>query len=359
MKTGNWIAMAGIAIVMAGVTGVAYGQGSTTIVTNGPVVVTSTTPVPTVIVPTVDFTVLADKHLDYADIREAQLYGYSDKEIAKMSIIARLSNQPLHMVFYAVQRGETFPQLADQYNITPDQIFDTSEEQAKIANYMMAYRITGEGAIHHERMYMHIIDPYDTALESDVDLDTAIPLTSRGILANLRDAGNFSILLRCIDTADMASSLEGPGPYTFFAPTDAAFLKLSASDLQGLMSDKGRLQSVLSFCIVPSTIDSSTLANLAGQNTPITLQGGALQVTSSNGVMQVNGANVSSTNFAARNGVVYPIDTVLLPAGISLPLSNPLPSLSLNSTNMPPPASTEQPAVTPNSAPNEVPNSTQ
>ena len=121
-------------------------------------------------------------------------------------------------------------------------------------------------------------------------------------------AGNFKTLATALQAAGLVDTLKGPGPFTVFAPTDAAFAKIPKADLDALLKDKAKLTAVLTYHVVPGKVMAADVK--AG---PVkTVQGGSLTVATMGGVT-VNQAKVTATDIVADNGVIHVIDTVLLP----------------------------------------------
>lgn len=126
-------------------------------------------------------------------------------------------------------------------------------------------------------------------------------------------AGTFNTLVAAVGAADLADTLSGPGPFTVFAPTDAAFAALPAGTVDNLLKpeNKNQLVSVLTYHVVAGQIDAADLpANTRSR--VATVQGEYIHIDTRNGV-KVNNANVITPDVAASNGVVHVIDTVLLP----------------------------------------------
>ncbi len=121
-------------------------------------------------------------------------------------------------------------------------------------------------------------------------------------------AGNFKTLAAALQAAGLVETLKGKGPFTVFAPTDAAFAKIPKAQLDALLADKAKLTSVLTYHVVPGTVMSKDVK--AG--TVKTVQGSSLTVTTQGGV-KVDGASVTSVDIKADNGVIHVIDTVVLP----------------------------------------------
>ena len=121
-------------------------------------------------------------------------------------------------------------------------------------------------------------------------------------------AGSFTTLATALKAAGLVDTLKGPGPFTVFAPTDAAFAKLPPDQLRALLADKPKLTAVLTYHVVPGLVMSKDVK--AG--TVKTVQGSNLNVTTMGGV-KVNSANVTTVDIVADNGVIHVIDTVVLP----------------------------------------------
>jgi len=121
-------------------------------------------------------------------------------------------------------------------------------------------------------------------------------------------AGNFKTLVTALKEAGLVDTLKSPGPFTVFAPTDAAFAKIPKADLDALLADKTKLKSVLTYHVVPGKIMSADIK--AGKVD--TVQGTQVTIGTQGGVM-VDKARVVTADVAADNGVIHAIDTVLMP----------------------------------------------
>ncbi len=125
---------------------------------------------------------------------------------------------------------------------------------------------------------------------------------------------NFGTLVKLLKAADLVDTLKGKGPFTVFAPTDAAFAKLPAGTVESLMqpSNRERLRAILMNHVVPGRV---TAAEVMKMKTARTAGGATLNImTMGDGVM-VGNANVIKADIAASNGIVHAIDTVLMPSG--------------------------------------------
>jgi uncharacterized surface protein with fasciclin (FAS1) repeats len=125
-------------------------------------------------------------------------------------------------------------------------------------------------------------------------------------------AGSFKTLVTAVKAADLVGTLKSPGPFTVFAPTDAAFKKLPKATLASLLKpeNKDKLVKILTYHVVPGKIMS---ADLAGKTAAVTtVEGSQVHVNGKRGV-RVNNAHVVKADIVADNGVIHVIDKVLLP----------------------------------------------
>jgi uncharacterized surface protein with fasciclin (FAS1) repeats len=131
-------------------------------------------------------------------------------------------------------------------------------------------------------------------------------------------AGAFTTLAAALTAAGLVDTLKGPGPFTVFAPTDAAFAKLPAGTVEALLEDPtGQLSQILTYHVVLGEVMASAVVTLDGQKVK-TVQGGelAVQVTGDEVALvdaAGNHANVITTDVVASNGIIHVIDAVLLP----------------------------------------------
>jgi uncharacterized surface protein with fasciclin (FAS1) repeats len=122
-------------------------------------------------------------------------------------------------------------------------------------------------------------------------------------------AGSFGTLAKALTAAGLVDTLKGSGPFTVFAPTDAAFAKLPAGTLEALLADKEKLTKVLTYHVVSGKV---TAADVAKLKSATTVQGGTLSIDTTSGV-KVGAATVVTADVMASNGVIHVIDTVLIP----------------------------------------------
>jgi uncharacterized surface protein with fasciclin (FAS1) repeats len=144
----------------------------------------------------------------------------------------------------------------------------------------------------------------------------ALPATLRADHHGPRDivdtavaAGNFKTLATALQAAGLIDTLKGPGPFTVFAPTDAAFAKIPKADLDALIQDKAKLARVLTYHVVAGRVLASDVVKLSQART---LEGQSLRIDTSSGV-KVDGASVVKADILCSNGVIHVIDSVILP----------------------------------------------
>ena len=131
---------------------------------------------------------------------------------------------------------------------------------------------------------------------------------AKDIVDTAVEAKMFTKLVAAVKAAELVDTLKSKGPFTVFAPTDAAFAKIPKADLEALLKDKAKLTAVLTYHVVPGVVMAKDVK--AGKVK--TVQGSEIMVATSGGVM-VDGAKVVSTDIVADNGVIHVIDSVILP----------------------------------------------
>ncbi len=147
-------------------------------------------------------------------------------------------------------------------------------------------------------------------------LTSALPSVAASGNKNIVDtavaAGSFKTLVAAVQAAGLAETLEGPGPYTVFAPTDDAFKKLPAGTVETLLKpeNKEKLKAILLYHVVQGDV---TAAQAMKMSSAKTVGGQDLSITTSGGTVMINDARVVKADIQASNGVIHVIDTVLLP----------------------------------------------
>ncbi len=146
----------------------------------------------------------------------------------------------------------------------------------------------------------------------------AVIMPKNDIIEAARSAGSFKTLLTAIEAAGLADTLRSAGPFTVFAPTDEAFAKLPKETLDGLLKDKAKLASILTYHVVSGKVMAADVVKLKEAKT---VQGQSVKIDASSGV-KVNDAKVIKTDVPATNGIIHVIDAVLLPPDVKLGAAN-------------------------------------
>jgi uncharacterized surface protein with fasciclin (FAS1) repeats len=124
-------------------------------------------------------------------------------------------------------------------------------------------------------------------------------------------AGQFTTLARALQAAGLVDALKGPGPFTVFAPTDAAFAKVPEATLSALLADPARLRAVLTYHVAQGRVMAADVVRLQSATT---LQGEAIRIAAAGGTVRLNSSStVTRTDIVASNGVIHVLDTVLMP----------------------------------------------
>lgn len=123
-------------------------------------------------------------------------------------------------------------------------------------------------------------------------------------------AGNFNTLAKALRAAGLVETLKGTGPFTVFAPTDAAFAKLPAGTLAALLKDTEKLKSILLYHVVSGKVTAQQVVAIKSAES---IEGSSIRIGVSDGKVMVDDANVVKTDIFASNGVIHVIDRVILP----------------------------------------------
>ncbi len=161
-----------------------------------------------------------------------------------------------------------------------------------------------------------------TVIEADIKASNGIihaideVLFPPDVVQTAINEGRFKILVTALKAADLVQALEGPGPFTVFAPTDTAFGKLPAGTIENLLKpeNKPKLIRILTYHVVSG--QALTAAAILALKPPVKLEmlnGLSTEITVSEGNIKVNTATVVIADLIATNGIVHAIDTVLLP----------------------------------------------
>ncbi len=143
------------------------------------------------------------------------------------------------------------------------------------------------------------INARDVSSKPDI-IDTAV------------SAGSFKTLAAALAAADLVDALKGDGPFTVFAPTDAAFAKLPAGTVEALLMPENRdtLVAILTYHVVPGDVRADQVVKLNGAKS---LNGQRIDIQARKGKVMVDGATVTQTDIVCGNGVIHVIDEVILP----------------------------------------------
>jgi transforming growth factor-beta-induced protein len=149
---------------------------------------------------------------------------------------------------------------------------------------------------------IHVID--------SVLIPAAASPASKNIVQTAVAAGKFKTLASLLTKAGLAGTLQGKGPFTVFAPTDAAFAKVPKATLAALGKDKAKLRAVLLYHVVKGKVTAASVVKLASAKT---LNGQSVAIRVTGGKVFVGGARVTTADVMASNGVIHVIDKVLIP----------------------------------------------
>lgn len=140
----------------------------------------------------------------------------------------------------------------------------------------------------------------------------------KNIVETAVEAGKFKTLATALTAAGLVDAVQGPGPFTVFAPTDEAFAKVPKETLEMLLKpeNKEKLKAVLTYHVVPGKVMAKDVVGLKGAKS---LNGQRIDVKVDGSKVSVDGANVVATDIACTNGVIHVIDSVILPASDNIP----------------------------------------
>jgi uncharacterized surface protein with fasciclin (FAS1) repeats len=137
-------------------------------------------------------------------------------------------------------------------------------------------------------------------------------------------AGQFTTLATALQAGGLVETLKGPGPFTVFAPTDAAFAKLPAGTVESLLANPDQLRGVLTYHVVGGEVPAS---EVVGLNSAPSVQGEPIGISVANNEVLLNeSTRVVQTDIMAANGVIHVIDSVLLPPSLSTAMPAQMPA---------------------------------
>jgi uncharacterized surface protein with fasciclin (FAS1) repeats len=133
---------------------------------------------------------------------------------------------------------------------------------------------------------------------------------SKDIVDTAAGSDQFKTLVAAVKAAGLVETLKGEGPFTVFAPTDAAFAKIPKDKLDAILKNKKTLTDILTYHVVPGKVLAADVVKLDSAKT---VEGKSLKIVTKDGKVTVNGAHVVKTDIICKNGVIHVIDAVLLP----------------------------------------------
>jgi len=152
----------------------------------------------------------------------------------------------------------------------------------------------------------------ETTAETVKEEVMATPAAAKDVVDIAIGSPDHTTLVAAVTAAGLVETLKGTGPFTIFAPTNAAFAALPAGTVDGLLKpeSKAALTNILTYHVVSGNVKAADLTD--GQKVK-TLQGEELTVSVKDGKVMINGANVTAADLTGSNGVVHVIDAVLMP----------------------------------------------
>ena len=141
---------------------------------------------------------------------------------------------------------------------------------------------------------------------------TTVRAQGKDIVDTAVAAGQFKTLAAALTAAGLVPTLKGAGPFTVFAPTDAAFAKLPKGTVEDLLKpeNKAKLTAILTYHVVAGKVMAADVVKLTSAKT---VQGGTAKVSTMGGTVMIDASHVTTTDIAASNGVIHVIDTVMMP----------------------------------------------
>jgi transforming growth factor-beta-induced protein len=223
---------------------------------------------------------------------------------ATLDALAQNPDQLKAVLLYHVAPGRVT--AADVVKLSSVKTLEGSSLSIKVSNgsvYVDQAKVTTPDVMASNGV-IHVID--------SVLIPMATPAEpAKNIVKTAIAAGQFKTLASLLTKAGLAGTLQGKGPFTVFAPTDAAFAKVPKATLAALAKDKAKLKAVLLYHVAKGKVMSSKVVKVKSVKT---LQGGRLPVKVAGGKVYVGGARVIKADVTASNGVIHVINKVLIPA---------------------------------------------
>ena len=153
--------------------------------------------------------------------------------------------------------------------------------------------------------------PTTAAASPSIAPSASAAAMAKDIVETATEAGSFKTLLTAVKAAGLVETLQGKGPFTVFAPTDAAFAALPAGTLDGLLKDPAALKKVLLYHVVSGSV---TADKVVGLTSATSVEGSPIAISVKDGTVYLNdSAKVVTPDVMASNGVIHVIDKVILP----------------------------------------------
>ena len=197
-----------------------------------------------------------------------------------------------------MKTGFSVDKSHDAFTVRPAFLANANIQELKMRNRVTVFAATA-AAIVAVVVAVVLGSTFARASKQDI-VDTAVA------------AGQFKTLAKALDAAGLVATLKGSGPFTVFAPTDAAFAKLPAGTLQNLLKpeNKAKLTAILTYHVVPGAVTAEQVTKLSEAKT---VNGAVLKVSLRDGKVMINDADVVKPDIETSNGVIHVIDAVLLP----------------------------------------------
>jgi len=241
------------------------------------------------------------------------VFGPTDAAFAMLpkKVLERLEKDPkllADVLMYHVVNGKVFSSALSN-ELTAPTLLSVNGKMADIR--FNIYMKMGKTVVTADGSPVILVDQNATNGVIHVVNRVMFPIPLLDIPSELTERKEkFSTLLTAVTAANLGGTLGGPGPFTLFAPTNAAFAKIPADVLNKLLANVTALTDVLTYHVVSGTVFS---AGLSDGEMPKTVEGKTLTISIGSGGVMVNNANVEEADQAVTNGVIHVIDTVLLP----------------------------------------------
>ncbi len=131
----------------------------------------------------------------------------------------------------------------------------------------------------------------------------------KNIIETASSNPDFTTLVTAIKAAGLVDTLSSEGPFTVFAPNNAAFAKIPDATLQGILADKAKLTSILTYHVISGKVLSKDTTTISEAKT---VEGSVVKIDAKKGLM-INNSKVVKEDIECSNGVIHVIDTVLMP----------------------------------------------